>query len=141
GFTPPDVLWTRLQKRTCERSAIRKQITWSIAASVLILIISVFIFLKPDTQGDNVSMTEENIVLDYEHKAIKYINALCERNNAACASSAFTELKNDLEESTSMLNKIDRQISLFGNDEELLRARSRIENHQARLIKEMIQTL
>lgn len=140
-FAHPDVIWTRLQKRTLENRTARKKIILSVAASLLILMISVFVILKPATHQNNMTLIEEYTTQEHEQKAIEYIRTLCRENHNVCASPVFTELQNDLEASALQLNEIDKKIFLFGNDEELLRAKMRIENHQARLIKEMIQTL
>ena len=88
------------------------------------------------------------------HKAIHMARHALERELKSAADSQFIltkgqqivlrssgELRIDLEQSFKKLEEIDQQLQVYGNNAELIRAKTRIENHQARLLKTIVQTL
>jgi hypothetical protein len=120
------------------------QTLWRAAASILLIstAIAVYVFLYDRHISIIALKPVPTIKLpSAENEAMDYINHQCAGNNIVCESPVFKELQLELNSSTSELHSIDEQIKLFGNDEQLLRAKTRIENHQARILKAMLQIL
>jgi hypothetical protein len=138
----PDKLWEKMLQRRKHRQSFRLTITWSIAASLLLLALAAFPWLKSFKENRPHPEPSQNEVASIEEgRALEYINALCQTNKISCTSPAFKELKNELLDASSKLAEVNKQLTLFGKDDNLLRAKTRIENHQARLIQAMVQTL
>ena len=110
---------------------------WSVAACLLVLAVAGLTWrqerLKPPVAEAPASTNR--------HAALDYIMDICKGNNIACLSPAFKELENELGESAAQLAEVKKQIALFGDDDNLVKAQQRIENHQARIIRAMVQTL
>jgi hypothetical protein len=138
----PDLLWEMLLERRSQRHK-RKRILWRVAASLLILVVPAVV-LTISFHKTNSAATERfsNLTTSTPGKeALEYISRFCAGNNISCASPAVRELQQDLKESSTKLSEINRQIQLYGSDARLIRAKTRIENHQTRVIKAIVQTL
>jgi hypothetical protein len=138
----PDMLWGKMLQRRKRRQSFSLRVTWSIAASLLLLALAVFPWFKSLNENPTESKPIQNepVAIEVGH-ALEYINALCKTNKISCTSPAFKELKNELLDSSFKLTEVNKQLTLFGNDDNLLRAKTRIENHQARIIQAMVQSL
>jgi hypothetical protein len=143
GLSPAAEIWAFVEAKR-HRSRIVRLRRWSAAAAILLLatVITIWGVVKKE---NNLPVSRHQLqpvqVPATEKEAMAYINQLCMGDNIACHSSAFKELQSELDATSSELTAINQQIILFGNDEQLLRARSRIENHQARIVKAMLQIL
>ncbi len=141
-FSDADILWNRMKQKKKEKRQVRLRVALAVAASILIVVVAIVNTWKADKNAiDKIVQANDPTEAISENEALQYISEWCRINNVTCASPDFIELKAELQESASSLAEINRQIAVFGNDENLLRARSRIENHQAHLIKAMVQTL
>lgn len=134
-----DALWEEIISRKKQRQA-RRTIQWSVAATLLILITAGTLWRTFPTRHSH-SQTLPEMTSIGEHEVLEQINKLCSGNNVSCHSPAFKELQEELKESSLSLMEIEKQISVFGRDANLLRAKTRIENHQVNIIRAMIQTL
>jgi hypothetical protein len=76
-----------------------------------------------------------------EQNAVNFIARYCEGENISCSTPVVQQLRNDLTQSFRKLDEIDQQLRLYGDDTELIRAKARIESHQARIIKTIVKTL
>ena len=76
-----------------------------------------------------------------EQDAMSFIARYCAEKNISCSTPVIQELRTDLEQSFRKLDEINGQLQRYGDDTELVRAKERIETHQARLIKIIVQTL
>jgi hypothetical protein len=136
----PDAVWRSLTNR--RNRARRKKILWRVAASVLVVMTTGYIFFLQNKAQDTANPDREYATLSVkEQSAINYIARYCEEKNISCNTPVITELRKDLEQSFRKLEEIDDQLQVYGNDAELVRAKARIESHQARLIKTIVQTL
>jgi hypothetical protein len=144
GLPHPDILWQSILLKRKTRRLQRITITWSIAASFTLLIMAGFIWrmsVPQKQQHERPVPSDHKTLSAQENEALAYVTLLCRSNNVSCASPAFKELKDELTESSLTLMEINKKIVLFGKDANLERAKTRIENHQARLIKAMVQIL
>lgn len=141
---PSGEIWDAINSKRKRRKVVRMPIPWRAAASIILITtaIAVYVFLYDKHIYVIGLKPVPTIKLPAtENEAMQYIHHQCAGNNIVCESPAFKELQSELNSSSTELNAIDQQIKLFGNDEQLLRARVRIENHQARILKAMLQIL
>lgn len=141
---PSFVLWKTIQAKRKRRRVIRLQQLGAIAATLVLVVTA--IVLWPASQKEIPSpVVHQNSLPEQmpaaENEAIAYIKRRCKGNNVVCHSTPFKELQSELDSSLTDLAAINQQIRLFGDDEQLLRAKTRIENHQARIVKAMLQIL
>jgi hypothetical protein len=144
GFPDKEVLWESLVARQAKHQARRTIVQWSIAASLLIAIGASYSLIVSNIHDakDNVRITESGpSAANQKRAALDYIDQQCIISMNACNTPAVQELRSDLQTSFSQLSDIDKQLALFGDDPNLIRARTRIENHQSRLIKTLVQIL
>jgi len=142
ALPPPDQLWELILLKRKRRRSLKIRRAWSIAASVIFMVAVTSIWRMSKTEPDKKDNPLPYVsVTTQKNEAIEYINRLCSRNNISCTKSAFKELREELEASSIKLIEVNKQIAVFGNDAQLLRAKTRIENHQTRIIKAMVQML
>ncbi|OQP46856.1 hypothetical protein A4H97_04855 [Niastella yeongjuensis] len=141
GLPPATALWTAIDTKRKHRRAIRVQ-RWSVAATIILLATAITLWPGAKKETDLSSFQHKIRPLPAtEKEAMAYIKRVCRGNNIICDSPAFKELQSDLDASSTALADINQQLKIFGNDEQLIRAKTRIENHQARIVKAMLQTL
>lgn len=139
---PSGEIWNAINAK--RRKVVRMTTLWRAAASILLITTAISVYIYLFDKHISVIGLKPVPTLKLpatENEAMQYINHQCAGNNIVCESPVFKELQLELNSSTSELNSIVQQIKLFGNDEQLLRAKTRIENHQARLLKAMLQIL
>jgi hypothetical protein len=137
----PDVLWRSLNERRGLQAKRRKGL-WQIAAAVLIIMMAGYTFFLHNRPGKTISRDLSPTTLSVKAQdAVDFIARYCAGKNMACNTPVMLELRGDLEQSFRKLEEIDNQLKVYRNDIELIRAKSRIESHQARLIKAIVQTL
>jgi hypothetical protein len=143
SFPSKEILWQSLLQRQTQDKARKKIMRWSIAASLLIAIGTSYTFFVSNIHTKERIQTSESIINPTTKKsvALDYIARQCIISVNACNTPAVQELRHDLEISVSNLTEINKQIALYGNDPNLIRARTRIENHQSRVIKTLVQIL
>lgn len=136
-------LWQSFTQRRDSAQTRIRTIRWSIAAGILILAIASYqmISLKPAQVDMRSTPYPEFPESASEQSALEYIRQICAKKNISCNSPVVLELRADLEVSFDKLKEIDQQLLLYGDDVNLIRAKARIENHQARVIKTIVQTL
>ena len=141
GLPPAPELWTAINAKRKNKRLVQMQL-WSAAASTLLLVtaITIWVVAKKDPPVP-VSQYKTHPMPATENEAMAYIQQACMGKNIACHSPAFQELQSELDASSTALTDINQQLKLFGNDEQLLRAKTRIKIHQARIVKAMLQIL
>jgi septal ring factor EnvC (AmiA/AmiB activator) len=141
---PPREIWNAIEAKRKRRKVVRMQQLWRVAASVILLATFITLWVVSRKGSDQVlihkTIAPAPLQAD-ETEAMQYIARQCAGNNIVCQSAVFKELQVELNSAESELSTINQQIKLFGDDEQLLRARIRIENHQARIVKAMLQIL
>lgn len=140
---PSDDIWNAINAKRNRRKVVRIQMIWRMAASFLLIATAITVLIITYTKK-NVHIVKAVPAMQSpanEKEAMEYIKHQCAGNNIVCQSPAFRELQTELNTSSTELNTIIQQMKLFGDDEQLLRARTRIENHQARIVKAMLQIL
>jgi hypothetical protein len=137
----PDVLWRSLNERRLLQ-AKRRNGWWQAAAALLIIMMAGYTFFLHNVPGDTISHDHSPATLSIkEQDAVDFIARYCAGKNTSCNTPAIRELRGDLEQSFRKLEEIDDQLKVYENDAELIRAKDRIESHQARLIKTIVQIL
>jgi hypothetical protein len=136
-----DTVWRSLTDR--RNRTKQKKYLLRIAASILMVMTAGYTFFLQGSSGDTVTQDSGYAALSSKEKsAVDFITRYCEEErNSSCNTAVITELRYDLEQSFRKLDEINNQLQVYGNDTELVRAKTRIENHQARLIKAIVQTL
>lgn len=138
----PDKMWQKIVARTENKRAQRTIRNWQIAASFTFILTASVIWQLSNTEKNVQHLTSSTeMISDEEREALEYINKLCKGNSITCTSQAFMELQHELTASASTLRQINKQLTMFGTDENLLKAQTRVKRHQARIIKAMVQTL
>jgi len=138
----PDVLWTSLNERRDRDQAKRRKILWQVAAAVLIVMMVGYTFFLDNGRGTSIKRDRSPAALSVkEQDAVDFIARYCAGKTISCNRPDVLELRGDLEQSFRKLEEIDDQLKVYGNDAELIRAKARIESHQARLIKTIVQIL
>jgi hypothetical protein len=131
------------KRRQRRKMRIRKR--WAVAATVLLISTATSIWYVSENARRTLPVVQQKHqpakLSGPEIGALEYINNLCKGNHLVCSSPDFKELQAELDASLSELTSINQQIKLFGNDEVLLQAKTRIKDHQTRVIKAMIQML
>ena len=143
GLLPATDIWAAINAKRERRRVIRIQ-RWSAAATLLLLATAITIWLMVKKEDGLPIVRHQMNPIEMpatENEARAYIKQLCLGNNIACHSSVFNELQSELDDASTELIAINQQIKLFGYDEQLFRAKTRIENHQARIVKAMLQIL
>jgi len=138
----PDVLWRSLNERRDRHQARRRKIWWQVAAAVLIIMMAGYTFFLDNGPGTSIKRDRSSAALSVkEQDAVDFIARYCAGKNISCNTPDMVELRGDLEQSFRKLEEIDDQLKVYGNDAGLIRAKGRIESHQARLIKTIVQRL
>ena len=138
GLPPAPELWTAIHAKRKNKRIVHLQL-WSAAATILLLATAITIWIV--AKKDPPLPVSQYKLPTTEKEAMAYIQQACMGDNVACDSPVFTELRSELDSSSTALTAINQQLALFGDDEQLLRAKTRIENHQARIVKAMLQIL
>jgi hypothetical protein len=141
---PMSEVWIAIDIKRRLRQKARIRTRWAVAATVLLISTVVIIAYVSENSrmGRIVQQKHQPAQLpESQNDTIKYISDLCKGNPLVCSSPDFKELQAELDASLSELTTINQHIKVFGNDEQLLQAKVRIEDHQARIIKAMIQML
>jgi hypothetical protein len=142
GLKSADAIWQQIVARRQARQRRKVKVAWRVAACLLVLTVAGITWHLPLPVADAPALVlPYDVGSPQEHAALDYIMNICKGNNIACLSPAFRELENELAESAVQLAEVDKQIALFGGDNNLVKARQRIENHQARIIRAMVQIL
>jgi hypothetical protein len=148
-----DALWAGLESRLpTNRKANPWRYPLAVAASVTLLLVA---FLWWFTRGmeEDVTITyriekvtglEENgeeLLSPPETQGIAFIEEQCRMQHPVCNSTAFVELKRELDQLTQQAEQVNRRMETFGPDPALIKAEIRLENHKSYLIRELIQIL
>lgn len=137
-------LWIAIGGKRKRSKMMRLRKALAVAATVVLLAGAGCLWYYPKQTGQEVVSIPglvPELLPEKENEAMEYIRRACAAGNIASHSPSFKELQSELKSSSAALFTINRQIRLYGNDELLLRAKTRIENHQARVIKAMVQLL
>ncbi|MBD0258322.1 MAG: hypothetical protein ICV83_21620 [Cytophagales bacterium] len=148
-----DAVWEGLESRLPgSRNAGRWRYPLAVAASVALLLVASMWWFTPRT-GEEVTITyrtekvadpepdgAERNGLPESH-GIAFIEEQCRRQHPVCNSTAFLELKRELDQLTRQAEQVNRRLETFGPDPALVKAETRLENHKSYLIRELIQIL
>lgn len=139
GLPGSEALWIMLAEKQRRNKANHRRQVWYAAAAALFVLVIGYVFLIPEKQTiDSVASITWSA---HEQSAVDFIARYCEGENATCNAEVIQQLRNDLHASFEKLKEIDQQLKVYGDDAELVRARARIESHQARIIKTIVKTL
>ena len=136
-----DALWKLLNERRSNRKAKQRRILWRVAAAVLLTVLAGTFFLHNKLTRTMEAEQSLTILSAKEQDAMSFIARYCAEKNISCSTPVIQELRTDLEQSFRKLDEINGQLQRYGDDTELVRTKERIETHQARLIKIIVQTL
>jgi len=133
-----EALWNTFRKRRAQKK--QRRTLWHTAAAALIIATAGYVYFDRSAQTQTLYGSLRTLSPE-EQYAVDFIARYCAAKNISCNTPDMLELRHDLEQSFQKLNEIDQQLRVYGNDPELVRAKNRIESHQARLIKTIVQTL
>ena len=145
GFPHQDLLWKSIRERKNKEKTRTIQIRWSIAATVALFIfagLGVFHTWTSKSTTDN--QTELSVLfsdIPGGIQAYEYINQVCKTQSGHCKSEQFLSLQTELQQSSLQLDEIEKQISLFGEDQRLINAKTRVQKHQYRIIKAIVKII
>jgi hypothetical protein len=142
-FPDKDALWELFLLKRANQKSKKKKASWKIAASVLIFILGGYgaITVYHSNQKRDFISSPLPAGSSEVSDAIEFINRHCTADNIACNTPEFRQLQDDLRQSFVKLAEIDNKLHQYGSDANLVRARKRIETHQTRIIKVLVQTL
>lgn len=130
------------------RPVFGRRMAWAVAASVALLM-GGYWFYKPAetvTVAYSTEMAPANVpepVPDNtadEHLEA-FINQACEQQVVACKKPEVQDLRQQLADLDSRKTQIDKQLTVFGDDPDLVKAQIRIENERADVTKELVRIL
>lgn len=125
---------------------------WASVAACLAMCIIGWLFIKtPPADKLTLSYSQEMIEAEPAwtsiggdetlEEAITFIQASCEQELAVCRSPQFKELKSQLDELSTEMEKIQQEKARYGLDPEIMKAQIKLENMQADITKELIQLI
>jgi hypothetical protein len=148
-----DALWAELESRfPGNRIAPQWRYALAIAASATLLLVASLWWFKQEA-NDGVTVTYRTEIVGRpkangygssggaESQGISFIEEQCRIQRPVCSSSAFLELKRELDQLTLQTKQVNQRMKTFGPDPALIKAEIRLENHKAYLIRELIQIL
>lgn len=140
-----ELLWESIQERKGKGKIRTIQIRWGIAATVALFIIAgLGVFNTWTPKSGPGTQTELSVLfsdISGGRQAYDYINQVCKTQSGHCKSEQFLALRTELEQSFLQLDEIEKQISLFGPDERLIDAKTRVQKHQYRIIKTIVRII
>ena len=140
-----ELLWESIQKRKRKGKIRTIQIRWSIAATVALFIIAglgVFHTWTPkSTPGNQTDLSVLFSDIPGGSQAYEYIHQVCKTQSGHCKSEQFLSLQTELQQSSLQIDEIEKQISLFGPDQRLINAKTRVQKHQYRILKAIVQII
>lgn len=141
-FQTPDALWKSLTEKRYRYRPSRRKYVWQAAAAALVVMMAGYGYFLYNTPDDSISGGLGSATLSgKEREAVDFITRYCATRNGSCSNPVIQELQGDLEQSFRKLDEINQELQVYGDDADLVRAKARIESHQARLIKTIVQTL
>jgi hypothetical protein len=149
-----DAVWKGLESRLPgSRKAGPWRYSLGVAACIMLLLVAFLGRWFAPRADENVTITyrtekvvgpqpdgEERAGLP-ESRGIAFIEEQCRRQHPVCSSTAFLELKRELDQLTRQAEQVNRRLETFGPDPALVKAEVRLENHKSYLIRELIQIL
>ena len=145
GLPNQELLWESIQKRKRQGKVRTVQVRWSVAAAVaLFIIVGLGVFHSVTPKTGPIDHTELSVLfsdISGGKQAYDYISQVCENQSDQCKSEQFLALRTELEQSSLQLDEIEKQIALFGPDQRLISAKTRVQKHQHRIIKTIVQTI
>ncbi|MEO1053084.1 MAG: hypothetical protein AAFX87_20790 [Bacteroidota bacterium] len=143
--TLPDseLLWQSIEEKRAKAKTRSIQIRWSIAASITLCIISGLWLFQPVAPGNSPNQDLSALFAEIPEakQAYDYIDQVCKAQSSICMSEQFQTLRIELEQSSVQLDEIEKQIDLFGPDKHLINAKDRVQKHQYRIIKTLVQII
>jgi hypothetical protein len=148
-----DAVWAGLESRL---PGNRKASPWryplAVAAAVALLLVAFGWWFAPGSdEGVTITYRTEQVAGPEENgkelpglpgsPGIAFIDEQCRSQHPVCSSTAFLELKRELDQLTRQADQVNRRLETFGPDPALVKAEIRLENHRAYLIRELIQIL
>lgn len=127
-----------------------------LAAAAVVVLVSVWLFLRPETtpgerieyaveqSAGSLSSIAETLITGAstaDERAEEFIARQCAEAQLACQRPEVHELRVQLSELNLERDRIEQEISTFGNDPTLIRAQVKVENQRADVTKELITLL
>ncbi|MEM6380850.1 MAG: hypothetical protein AAF705_21945, partial [Bacteroidota bacterium] len=136
------------------KSRSRSRFNWSIAASVTILLVSVFLFHKSsqDAASETISYSTEEV--DFfetrlnisiheasEDKILEYVKRNCRRLSQTCQNPEFKGLLETYIELADAKQQLEDELSKGANQPRLMKYLIRVEKNQTQVGKDMLKKL
>lgn len=142
GFLEPDRLWELLNEKRRRKTIWRKTV-WTSVAATIIITLSFYGLTWQERGAEEWAVSQAgvaNALPEKEKHAMDFITSHCAAHNM-CNTPELHALRQELAQSHDKLREIEKQLQLYGQDRALMRAKERVERHQARLIKTIVQIL
>lgn len=148
-YEAPDEIWEKLEDHLKRKTKFSLTLIWKVAAAILFLIGSWFIFQTFSHRKLSYS-TEEASEFNPEFatptdsslvQVTEFIDNQCRNNTYVCSEPDFSVKKQKLDEVNHEIKKLDEVIKTLGSSESLLKTRINLENYKAELIKDLIKKL
>ena len=148
-----DAVWDGLESRLPGNPKARPwRYPLAVAASVTLLLVAFLWWFTPGAdEGVSITYRTEKVAGPEEYgeepsgppesPGIAFIEEQCRRQHPVCNSTAFLELKRELDQLSRQAEQVNRRLETFGPDPALVKAEIRLENHKSYLIRELIQIL
>jgi hypothetical protein len=140
GTPPKGELWLSLKERRSQRKST--DVVWLSVAATIIVVAGFIVYTSSlNRVSSQLSKHGVDSVRLMENDALAFIAEYCHDKKIACNTPELRDLRLELEQSAQKLDEIEKQLLLYGNDRDLMRARGRVERHKARVIKTIVQIL
>jgi hypothetical protein len=149
AYKAPDIVWAKPEYAPGNRQKDSLQIILKIAAAVLFLTGSWFIFQTFSNRrlsysievatdfNPEFALPEDSMVV----QVTEFIDQQCKSNTYVCNEPDFSVKKKKLDEVTNEIEKLDEVIKTLGSSESLVKTRISLENYKTELIKDLIKKL
>lgn len=150
-YTPPERVWQNIQSDlTAKRVSLQPRWIWLVAASVAVLMITLFAVRQWSDQPATVEMIyatrqqEPTLFLadwNEEEAAFSTIATLCKQHPFICESATFQENSIEMELLNEEKLALEQAMQQYGKQANLINQMRRVEQGRSDLLKEMIAAL
>lgn len=153
---PRAAMWEQISSAKQMPSVFGRRMAWAAAASVLLCLLGGYWFYRQTNPAETVTvaysvetvptaMSEPTANLPADNTADEhleaFINQACEQQVVACKKPDVQDLRQQLADLDQRKQQINKQLTVFSDDADLVRAQIRIENERADVTKELVRIL
>ena len=155
-YEPHADMWEQISSAKQIPNVFRRRMAWAAAASVLLCLLGGYWFYRQTNSAETVTVaysveiapatvSEPAANLPADNTADEhleaFINQACEQQAVTCKKPEVQNLRQQLTDLDARKTQIDKQLTVFGEDPDLVKAQIRIENERADVTKELVRIL